>query len=292
MSFTLLSSRRASDPESNVKPIMYDFEYHKPKSLEDAALKLAQHDDFKLLAGGMSLLPTLKLRLARYSGLVDLGAVDRLKGIHREGDEIVIGAMTPHAEVAESAEVARAIPALTALASGIGDPLVRNCGTLGGSIANADPAADYPAGVLGLGATVVTTKRRILAHEFFLGIFETALGPSEIITEVRFPIPEAAVYEKHRQPASRFALVGVFVARTRGGVHVAITGAAPAVFRFREAEAALSKKFDPAALDGITLDASGLNSDIHASADYRAHCALVMTKRAVGKLGMSASTEP
>jgi carbon-monoxide dehydrogenase medium subunit len=262
---------------------MYDFEYHKPKSLDDAAATLSQHEDFKLLAGGMSLLPALKLRLARYCGLVDLGAVDRLRGIRREGSEIVIGAMTPHAEVADSAEVARAIPALAALAGGIGDPLVRNRGTLGGSIANADPAADYPAGVVGLGATIVTNRRAIPADKFFLGIFETALEPREIITEVRFPIAEAAAYSKFRQPASRFALVGVFVARTREGVRVAVTGAAPSVFRFKEAEAALSKKFDPTALDPITIDAAGLNSDIHASAEYRAHCVVVMTKRAVTK---------
>jgi carbon-monoxide dehydrogenase medium subunit len=259
---------------------MYDFEYHKPTTLDAAAATLSQHEDFKLLAGGMSLLPALKLRLARHSGLVDLGALERLRGIRREGGDIVIGAMTPHAEVADSAEVARAIPALAALAGGIGDPLVRNRGTLGGSIANNDPAADYPASVLGLGAIVMTTRRPIIADKFFLGMFETALEAGEIITEVRFPIVEAAAYSKFRQPASRFALVGVFVARTSGGVRVAVTGAAPSVFRFREAEAALSKQFDPAALDAVTIDARGLNADIHASAEYRAHCIVVMTKRA------------
>ena len=262
---------------------MYDFEYHKPKSLDAAAAALLQHEDFKLLAGGMSLLPVLKLRLARYAGLVDLGALEQLKGIRREGDAIVIGAMTPHAEVAASAEVARTIPALAALAGGIGDPLVRNRGTLGGSIANADPAADYPAGVVGLDATIVTTRRSIAADEFFLGLFETALQPGEIITEVHFPTPAAAVYYKLPQPASRFALVGVFVARTADSVRVAVTGAAPSVFRFGQAEAELSKKFDPAALDGITLGADGLNSDIHASAEYRAHCVVVLAKRAVVK---------
>jgi carbon-monoxide dehydrogenase medium subunit len=262
---------------------MYDFEYHKPSTLDDAAATLSKHDDYKVLAGGMSLLPTLKLRLARYSGLVDLGAVEKLKGIRREGNEIVIGAMTPHAEVADSSDVARAIPALAALAGGIGDPLVRNRGTLGGSIANADPAADYPAGLVGLGATVVTSRRRIAADDFFVGMFTTALEAGEIIAEVRFPIPDAAAYVKFRQPASRFALAGVSVARTSGGVRVAVTGAAPSVFRFKDAEAALSKQFDPAALDGITLDASGLNSDIHASAEYRAHCVVVLTKRAVAQ---------
>ncbi|RPI47389.1 MAG: xanthine dehydrogenase family protein subunit M [Betaproteobacteria bacterium] len=260
---------------------MYDFSYHKPASLDAAAATLSGHDDFKLLAGGMSLIPALKMRLARYSGLVDLGAIDALKGIRREADAVLIGAMTPHAEVADSSEVARAIPALTALAGGIGDPLVRNCGTIGGSIANADPAADYPAGVLGLGATVVTDRREIAADAFFVGLFETALEPGEIITAVRFPVPQAASYCKLPQPASRFALVGVLVARTAGGVRVAVTGAGPCVFRFEAAEAALTKKFDPSALDGITLPPDGLNADIHASAEYRANCVLVMTKRAV-----------
>lgn len=260
---------------------MYDFDYHKPKSLDEAAAALAQHDDYKLVAGGMSLIPALKMRLARYSGLVDLGAIDALKGIRIEGKTLVIGAMTPHAEVAASAEVARAIPALVTLAGGIGDPLVRNRGTMGGSIANSDPAADYPAAVLGLGATVVTNRREIAADDFFRGLFETALQAGEIITAVRFPVPETAAYCKFPQPASRFALVGVLVAKAAGGVRVAVTGAAPSVFRFGEAEAALSKRFDPAALDGLALSPEGLNSDIHASADYRAHCVVVMAKRAV-----------
>ena len=260
---------------------MHDFEYFKPASVEEAAATLAQHDDFKVLAGGMSLIPALKLRLAAHPGIVDLGALERLKGIRREGDSMVIGAMTPHADVSASADVARTIPALASLAGGIGDPLVRNRGTLGGSIANADPAADYPAAVLGLNATIVTNQRSIEADEFFVSLFETALQAGEIITEVRFPIPEAAGYAKFRQPASRFALVGVFVARTRDGVRVAVTGAAPSVFRFTKAEAVLSPQFDPAALDAITIDAEGLNSDIHASAEYRAHCVMVMTKRAV-----------
>lgn len=260
---------------------MYDFEYHKAGSLDEAVAAVGKHDDYKLLAGGMSLLPVLKLRLARHAGLVDLGALGALKGVRREGSALVIGAMTSHADVAASGEVERAIPALAALAGGIGDPLVRNRGTLGGSIANADPAADYPAGVLALGATIVTHRREIAADRFFLGLFETALQPDEIITAVRFPVPDAAAYCKFRQPASRFALVGVFVARTPGGVRVAVTGAAPAVFRFGEAEAALAKRFDPAALDGLALSPEGLNSDIHAAADYRAHCVVVMAKRAV-----------
>ena len=269
---------------------MYDFAYHKPVSIDAASATLAAHEDYKLLAGGMSLLPALKLRLARHAGLVDLSALDGLRGIRSVGSEIVIGAMTPHAQVASSAEVARAIPALAALAGGIGDPLVRNRGTIGGSIANADPAADYPAGVLGLNATVVTNQRRITADEFFLGLFETALAPGEIITQVRFPIPEAAAYYKLRQPASRFAIVGVFVARTRDGVRVAVTGAAPSVFRFKEAEVALAQQFDPAALDQLTLSADPLNSDIHASAEYRAHCVMVMIKRAVARAADARTT--
>jgi carbon-monoxide dehydrogenase medium subunit len=264
---------------------MYDFEYHKPRSLAEATATLARGEDMKLLAGGMSLIPALKLRLARYSGLVDLGALPELRGVRREANQIVVGAMSSHAEVAASTEVARAIPALASLAGGIGDPLVRNRGTLGGSIANADPAADYPAALLGLGATVVTNERRIAADGFFRGLFETALHPGEIITDVCFPIPQAAVYSKFPQPASRFALVGVFVARTTDGVRVGITGAAPSAFRFTQAEEALSQRFDSAALDGVAIASEGLNSDIHASAEYRAHCVKVLLTRIVNEMG-------
>lgn len=260
---------------------MYDFSYHKPSSLDAAAALVADHDDYKLLAGGMSLIPALKMRLARHAGIVDLGALDALKGIRREGDSLVIGATTPHADVAASSEVTAAIPALASLAESIGDPLVRNRGTLGGSIANADPAADYPAGVLGLGATVVTNRREVAADAFFLGLFTTALEPGEIITAVRFPIPQAAAYRKYPQPASRFALVGVFVARTARAVRVAVTGAGPCAFRFRQAERALETRFDPSALEGVSLSADDLNNDIHASAQYRAHCVVVLTRRAV-----------
>lgn len=260
---------------------MYDFDYYRPSSLDEAAAMISAKGDFKLLAGGMSLIPALKLRLARYPGLVDLGALDSLKGIRRDGGAVVIGAMTPHADVAASSEVGRAIPALAALAGGIGDPLVRNRGTIGGSIANADPAADYPAGLVGLGATVWTNKRKIAADDFFVGLFETALQPGEIITAVSFPIPQAAGYAKLRHPASRFAIVGVFVAKTVDGVRVAVTGAGPSVFRVRDAEAALEKSFEASALDGIKIEAGGLNSDIHASAEYRAHCVGMMARRAV-----------
>lgn len=258
---------------------MYDFDYHKPKSLAEAGTLLGK-PDHKPLAGGMSLLPMLKLRLNRYAGLVDLGALTETQGIRHDGNTLIVGATTRHAVVAESAEVRQAIPALAQLAEGIGDPLVRNRGTLGGSIAHADPGADYPSAVLALGATVVTTQRQIASDDFFTGLFETALKPGEIITAVRFPIPQKAGYVKYRHPASRLALVGVFVAQTANGVRVAVTGAAPSVFRFTAAEAALAQRFDPATLDGVTLKPDGLNSDIHASAEYRAHCVVELTKRA------------
>lgn len=264
---------------------MYDFNYHRPKSLAEAARLLAGNDEAKLVAGGMTLIPTLKQRLARPTDLVDLAAIAELRGIKRDGNALVIGAMTPHADVAASAEVKKAIPALAHLADLIGDPQVRNRGTLGGSISNADPAADYPAGVVGLGATVVTNNRKIAADEFFKGLFETALEPGEIVTSVSFPVPEKAGYAKFPNPASRYAVVGVFVARTGGGVRVAVTGAGPSVFRAKEMEAALAKDFSPKALDGIKVAAKGLNSDIHASAEYRAHLVGVMAKRAVQAAG-------
>jgi carbon-monoxide dehydrogenase medium subunit len=260
---------------------MYDFEFHRPKTLSEAADLLAKHREYKLLAGGMSLIPTLKLRLAHYEGLVDLGALSDLRAIRRDGDTLVIGSMATHAAVAASAEVRRAIPALADLAEGIGDPLVRNRGTVGGSIAYADPAADYPAAVVGLGGTVVTNRRRIAGDDFFTGMLDTALQPGEIITEVRFPVPRKAAYVKHRQQASRFALVGVFVAQGADQVRVAVTGAGPSVFRVKEAEAALTKRFDAAALDGIAIKADGLNTDIHASAEYRAYAVGVLARRAV-----------
>lgn len=260
---------------------MHDFEFLRPASLDEAAGLLAKNGDHKVLAGGMSLIPALKMRLAQYRGLVDLGSLQELRGARRDGDALIVGAMTPHAVVAASAEVQRTLPALATLAEGIGDPLVRNRGTLGGSIANADPAADYPAGVVGLGATISTNRRKIFCDDFFTGLFETALQPGEIITEVRFPIPEKAGYAKLRQPASRFALVGVFVAKTANGVRVAVTGAGPSVFRVKQAEAALARRFEPTALDGIEIKADGLNSDMHGSAEYRAHAVGVLARRAV-----------
>lgn len=260
---------------------MYDFDYHRPVTLDAAVALLADHEDARPLAGGMSLIPVLKHRLARYSALIDLGGIEALSGVRRRGNQLIIGSATPHAEVAASGSVAQALPALAHLAAGIGDPLVRNRGTIGGSIANADPAADYPCAVLGLGADVVTHRRVIQGDAFFRGLFETALGPGELITELRFPLPQAAGYYKLPQPASRFALVGVFVAKFATGVRVAVTGAGPCVFRFEAAERALSTHFDPDALSAIDLSPDGLNSDIHASAAYRAHCVKVMTRRTV-----------
>jgi carbon-monoxide dehydrogenase medium subunit len=260
---------------------MYNFEYHKPRSVAEAAKTIAGAEEGKLLAGGMTLIPTLKQRLAKPSDLVDLGRIPELKGIKREGNAVVIGAMTRHAEVAGSDVVKGAIPALAELAGMIGDPQVRHRGTLGGSIANNDPAADYPAAVLALGATVITNTRKIPADDFFKGMFETALESDEIITAVGFPIPEKAGYMKFPNPASRYAIVGVFVARTGGGVRVAVTGAAPCVFRQKDMEAALGRAFTADAIKSIQQAQSGLNSDIHASAEYRAHLVGVMAKRAV-----------
>src|SRR3984957_7333903 len=260
---------------------MYAFEYHRPQSLSGAVADLAKADA-KALAGGMTLLPTMKQRLASPAALIDLKNVHELAGIAREGDNLVIGAMTLHAEVAGNTIVQAAIPALAALADVIGDPHVRNMGTIGGSLANNDPAAAFPPAAPALGATIVTNKRRIGAQEFFTGLFETALETGELITRVSFPIPQTAAYTKFRNPASRYALVGVFVAKTAAGARVAVTGAgASGVFRAKEFEAALDKNFSAAALDGVSVPASGLNSDIHADADYRAHLIGVMAKRAV-----------
>jgi carbon-monoxide dehydrogenase medium subunit len=260
---------------------MYEFTYHKPTSLDEVARLIGGASEGKLVAGGMTLIPTLKLRLAKPSDLIDLAAVPGLTGITEEGDALVIGAMTRHAEVNRSPVVQRAIPALAALAHLIGDPAVRNRGTIGGSIANNDPAADYPAALVGLGGTVRSNKREIAADQFFTGMFETALAPDEIITAVRLPKPQAACYQKFKNPASRYAIVGVFVARTGGGVRVAVTGAGPCVFRVPEMEAALARSFTPDAIKDIAIKEDGLNSDIHASAEYRAHLVNVMARRAV-----------
>lgn len=261
---------------------MYDFEYQRASSVADAAEKLQASDDGMLVAGGMTLIPTLKQRLAQPSTLVDLADVGDLVGIEVKGDTVTISAMTTHSAVAHSKDVQKAIPALAALAEGIGDPQVRHRGTIGGSIANNDPAADYPAGCLGLAATIVTNKREIGADDFFEGLFTTALEEGEVVTAVRFPKPKRAAYMKFPNPASRYAIVGVFVAETKDGVRVAVTGAGDdGVFRVAEMEQALSSNFSPDAVADISVPASGLNSDIHASSEYRAHLITVMAKRAV-----------
>ena len=264
---------------------MYEFNYHKPTSLDEVANLLGANEEAKLVAGGMTLIPTLKLRLARPSDLVDLAAIPSLRGITDAGDAIVIGAMTRHAEVNRSPVVKQGIPGLAAMAGMIGDPQIRNMGTLGGSIANNDPAADYPAACLGLKAVIVTDRREIGCDEFFTGMFETALEPAEIVTAVRFPKPQASCYQKFRNPASRYAIVGVFVVRTAGGVRVAVTGAGPSVFRVPEMEAALARSFTPDAIKDIAIPDTNLNSDIHASAEYRAHLVGVMARRAVAGCG-------
>jgi carbon-monoxide dehydrogenase medium subunit len=261
---------------------MYDFQYHRPNDLATALDILAADPEAQALAGGMTLIPTLKQRLANPSALVDLGAIAALTGIEERPDgQLAIGALTPHAAVASSEPVRQAIPALALLAGQIGDPQVRNRGTIGGSIANNDPAADYPAALLGLGASVETDRRTIAADDFFTDMFETALEPGELITAVAFPPPARAAYAKFPNPASRYAVVGVFVSEGPAGTRVAVTGAAPAVFRFSEMEAALRADFSPGALAGIARPAEGLNDDMHASADYRAHLVGVMARRAV-----------
>ncbi len=264
---------------------MYNFTYHRPATLADAVQALAAAADGQVLAGGMTLLPTLKQRLAQPSDLIDLAAVAELSAIKQKSGAIVIGAMASHADVAASPKVAKAIPALARLADSIGDPQVRNRGTLGGSIVNADPAADYPAAVVGLGATVHTNERTIAADDFFTEMFETALNDNELVTAVSFPVPQRAAYAKFANPASRYAIVGVFVSQGNDGVRVAVTGAGPSVFRVAGMEQALSGKFSTDVLDGISIPADDLNSDLHASAEYRAHLVSVMAKRAVAAAG-------
>ncbi|HLH93396.1 MAG TPA: xanthine dehydrogenase family protein subunit M [Xanthobacteraceae bacterium] len=261
---------------------MYNFTYHRASGLRQAQNLMGKLEDAKLLAGGMTLLPTMKMRLASPANLVDLDRVEGLNGIELKGRSLVIGALARHADVANDPTVGEAIPALANLAGMIGDPAVRHRGTLGGSVANNDPNADYPAACLGLGATIITTKRKIPADEFFKGLFETALEPDEIITKVSFPLPKKAAYMKFRNPASRYALVGVFVAKRPSEIRVAVTGAgASGVFRVPQFEEALKKRFSPKVLEGLTVPADGLASDIHGSAEYRAHLIGVMARRAV-----------
>ncbi len=261
---------------------MQDFGFHRPSSLADAVKALKERPDAKYLAGGQSLIPVMKLGLAAPSDLVTLSGLAELKGIRVDGEELVVGAGTTHAEVADSAEVRSAIPALAELAAHIGDPQVRNRGTLGGSLAHDDPAADYPAAALALGATVRTQGRDIPADDFFQGLFTTALQPEEIITAVRFPIPERAAYAKFPHPASRFALVGVMVAKGRRGVRVAVTGAGKeGVFRASDLERALGSRFSADAVAAVAAAPAGLTSDAFASAEYRAHLIGVLARRAL-----------
>ncbi len=264
---------------------MHNFNYHRPGSVEEAAQALSVASDGILMAGGMTLLPTLKQRLADPSDVVDLGGVAGLSGISENGGNVVIGAMATHAEVASNPTVTSKIPALAALAEAIGDPQVRNQGTIGGSIANNDPASDYPAALVGLGATVRTNKREIAADNFFTGLFETALAEGEVITAVAFPVPEKAGYAKFPNPASRYAIVGVMASTGPAGTRVAVTGAGACVFRASEMEAALGGGFSADALSGASVPAGDLNSDIHASAEYRAHLVAVMARRAVAAAG-------
>ncbi|MHA1599195.1 MAG: FAD binding domain-containing protein [Alphaproteobacteria bacterium] len=264
---------------------MYNFNYYRPLSLKEAAQYLSAASDGTLMGGGMTLIPTLKQRLANPSDVIDLSGIADLSGIEAKGDAIVIGAITTHAEVAASEVVKKQIPALAALAESIGDPQVRNRGTIGGSIANNDPVADYPAGLLGLGATIKTDRREIAADDFFTGMFETALEDGEIVTAVSVPVPKKAGYAKFPNPASRYAVVGVMVAQGPAGTRVAVTGAGPGVFRVAEMEKALEGNFSANAIEGISVSSNGLNADMHASADYRAHLIGVMARRAVTAAG-------
>ncbi|MES2940656.1 MAG: xanthine dehydrogenase family protein subunit M [Pseudomonadota bacterium] len=260
---------------------MYAFTFERPASLTEAAK--AAGTGGKPLAGGQTLLASMKLRLANPERVVDLGGVAELAGIRRDSDALVIGAMARHAAVASSAEVQAAIPALADLAGGIGDRQVRALGTLGGSVANNDPAACYPSALLALNATVHTTQRKIAADDFFQGMFTTALKDGELITAVSFPLAKRVAYMKFRQPASRFALIGVFVAQTAAGVRVAVTGGGNGVFRHKGLEDALGASFTPEAAAGVKIDASALSGDLHASAEYRANLISVMAQRAVAK---------
>ncbi len=261
---------------------MQDFEFHRPESVAAAVAATRRDGERKYLGGGQSLIPVMKLGLAAPAALVAVARLPELQGIRVDGQDLVVGAAVTHAEVAESAEVRRALPALADLAGHIGDPQVRNRGTLGGSLAHDDPAADYPAAALALGATIQTDRRSLPADDFFVGMYQTALEPDELIVSVRFPVPEKAAYAKLPHPASRFALVGVFVAKGPAGVRVAVTGAGPAVFRARELEAALTLRFAPDALAGVVVPIEGLTDDPFGSAEYRAHLVGVLARRAVG----------
>jgi carbon-monoxide dehydrogenase medium subunit len=260
---------------------MHAFEYHRPASMKEAIALAAQKAEGRYLAGGQSLVQAMKLRLSSPSDLIDLATLGDLTGLSADAGAVTVGAMARHAEVAGSAAVQKAIPALAQLAGTIGDRQVRHMGTIGGSLANSDPAADYPAAVLGLGAVITTNKRKIEGDKFFTGLYETALEPGELITQVSFPVPRRAAYMKFKNPASRFALVGVFVADFGGSIRVGVTGAGPFAFRQTEMEKALAQKFAPESVAGIKVKPDGLNNDLHASPEYRAHLITVMAKRAV-----------
>lgn len=264
---------------------MYNFNYHRAGSVEEAVQLLSGAAEGTLMGGGMTLIPVLKQRLANPSDVVDIGGISGLSGVSEDAGNVVVGATTTHAAVAADAIVQAKIPALAALAENIGDAQVRNRGTIGGSIANNDPAADYPAALLGLGATIRTNTREIAADDFFTGLFETALGDNEIITAVAFPVPDKAGYAKFPNPASRYAVVGVMASQGPAGTRVAVTGAGSCVFRAADMEVALSSNFSAAALSGASISADDLNSDIHASAEYRAHLVGVMARRAVAAAG-------
>ncbi|WP_025770050.1 FAD binding domain-containing protein [Thioalkalivibrio sp. HK1] len=273
---------------------MYSFGYFRPSSVEEALTKLNEAPEAKMLAGGQTLLPTMKQRLARPSDLIDLAGIESLRGIRREGHRIRIGAMVRHSKIAESSDIRQSLPGLAALAADIGDPQVRNLGTIGGSVANADPAADYPAALVALDAIVHTHARDLPADTFFTGMFETALDEREIITGISFPLRPLCAYRKFPNPASRYPLVGVFIARALNeagdhervsdAVRVAVTGAGSSVFRVREMEKALCESFTPEAISEISVAADDLNSDIHAGGEYRAHLITVMAMRAVADI--------
>jgi len=263
---------------------MYAFQYRKAKSLNEAGDILGRDEEARPLSGGMTLIPTLKQRLAQPTQLVDIAGLAELAGVENKNGVLTIGAATRHADVAASRVVQQAIPALACLAAGIGDPQVRNRGTLGGSVANNDPAADYPAAVLGCRAVVVTDRRGIPADDFFQGMFATALEPDELIVAIRFACPRRAAYAKFAHPASGYAMTGVFVAEFDDEIRVAVTGAGPGVFRWREAENALRARPEAATLDGLTMPADGLNADLHAPAAYRASLVRLMTQQAVAGL--------
>jgi carbon-monoxide dehydrogenase medium subunit len=261
---------------------MYAFKFHRPTTVRQAAGLLARQEEAKLLAGGHTLIPTMKLRLAGPKNIIDMSKIEGLSFIEMGGRSLTIGALTTHFEVATSPVANENIPALADLAGRIGDPAVRHRGTIGGSVANNDPNADYPAACLGLGATIITNKRRIPADEFFRGLFETALEGDEVITRIQFPKPQKAAYIKFPNPASRYALVGVFVSKRGSEIRVAVTGAgANGVFRVSSFEEALKKRFGPKSLEGMTVPPDGMASDIHGSAEYRAHLVGVLARRAV-----------